>query len=193
MHTNFRQTPRPLSTKGGGSDVIASSSGTETLNGGNGNDLLFGNGGADTINGENGADLLVGGAGADILNGGAGNDVLFGGVDNDTFLINTALNAATNVDTITDFNLNGIDKIHLENTGAGLFNALATGALSAGALDIVGAGAAADANTRIIYDPATGALYYDADGVGGVAAVQFATLGTTTHPTTVASTDFVVI
>ena len=59
--------------------------------------------------------------------------------------------------------------------------------------DIVGTGPAADSNTRIIYDPATGALSYDADGAGGVAAVRFATLGTTTHPTTLLNTDFVVI
>ena len=33
-----------------------------------------------------------------------------------------------------------------------------------------------------IYDTTTGALYYDADGLGGVDAVQVAVLGTTTHP-----------
>ena len=72
--------------EGGGPDVIASSSGTETLSGGTGNDLLFGNGGADTLNGEAGGDLLVGGAGADTLTGGGDSDVLVGGADNDTFV-----------------------------------------------------------------------------------------------------------
>jgi len=45
---------------------------------------------------------------------------------------------------------------------------------------------------RIIHDQSTGALYYDADGVGGVSAVQFAVLGTTSHPTLGAG-DFVVV
>jgi VCBS repeat-containing protein len=97
----------PLS-EGGGSDVIASSSGTETLSGGGGNDLLFGNGGADTINGEAGADLLVGGLGADTLSGGADNDVMVGGLDNDTFVFAAGESSLTiggsgNAGTISGF------------------------------------------------------------------------------------------
>ncbi len=94
--------------EGGGPDVIASSSGTETLNGGTGNDLLFGNGGADTVNGEAGADLLVGGAGADTLTGGGDADVLVGGADNDTFVFaagdsSLSIGGSGNAGTISGF------------------------------------------------------------------------------------------
>jgi Ca2+-binding RTX toxin-like protein len=55
-----------------------------------------------------------------------------------------------------------------------------------------GASAALTVEQRTIYDQSTGALYYDEDGVGGVAAVQFAVLGTTSHPALEVG-DFVVL
>src|SRR6185436_11419698 len=57
------------------------------------------------------------------------------------------------------------------------FAALASGALADGALFIVGSGAQ-QAEDVILYDSASGALSYDADGNGAGAAVQFATLST---------------
>ncbi|WP_129790987.1 hypothetical protein [Sphingosinicella sp. CPCC 101087] len=51
--------------------------------------------------------------------------------------------------------------------------------------------AASTAAHRIVYNPVTGALLYDADGEGGGAAIQFAMLDN--HPPTLAATDFVVI
>jgi Ca2+-binding RTX toxin-like protein len=52
--------------------------------------------------------------------------------------------------------------------------------------------AADDRGDRLIYDRVSGALYYDADGLGGAAQVQVATIGTRTHPTLGAG-DFLVI
>ena len=62
------------------------------------------------------------------------------------------------------------------------------GALNANAF--VTGSAAADADDRIIYDSATGNLYYDADGSGAGAQVLFATLSG--HPPLTAG-DFLVI
>jgi Ca2+-binding RTX toxin-like protein len=50
---------------------------------------------------------------------------------------------------------------------------------------------AADADGRIIYDSATGALYYDADGTGEMGQVQFATL--VSHPGGETNADFLLI
>jgi len=44
----------------------------------------------------------------------------------------------------------------------------------------------------VIYDTASGKLYYDADGQGGAAAVQIAQLGASTHPAMVFG-DFQII
>jgi serralysin len=52
---------------------------------------------------------------------------------------------------------------------------LAPGTLLASQFAI--ATAAIDADDRIIYNSTTGALYYDADGTGSGAQVQFAALG----------------
>jgi VCBS repeat-containing protein len=154
-------------------------------------DIMFGGTGDDTLFGQDGNDTLNGGTGNDTLSGGDGNDTLTGGAGVDTFLFNSPINALTNIDVITDFGL-GNDRINLENTGAGLFNVLPTGALAAAAFDVVGVAPAATASTRVIYDPTTGALFYDADGTGAVAAVQIAVMGIGTHPTLAAS-DFQVI
>ena len=50
--------------------------------------------------------------------------------------------------------------------------------------------AALDADDRIIYDAATGQLWYDADGNGAGAAVHFADV---TPGTTVTNADFYVL
>lgn len=146
-------------TGGSGADTLTN---IENLAGSYFNDTLWGSATDNRISG---------GAGDDTIHGRAGNDVLDGGAGHDTFVFDTAL-GVTNVDTIQSFNV-ADDTINLENTG--IFSALtAIGALSAGAFN-TGA-AATEADDRIVYDTATGALYYDADGNGAGAAVRFATL-----------------
>jgi Ca2+-binding RTX toxin-like protein len=117
------------------------------------------------------ANTIAGNAGNNFINGAAGTDTLTGYAGKDTFMFNTAL-GASNVDTITDFNV-ADDTIRLENA---IFTGLATGWLLASAFH---SGAAAhDANDRIIYNSSNGSLLFDKDGMGGVAAIKFATLTT---------------
>jgi Ca2+-binding RTX toxin-like protein len=130
------------------------------------------------------ANNVFGNNGTNVLDGKGGNDTLMGGADADTFAFTTALGAG-NVDRIIDFQA-GTDKFALDNA---VFTTIgANGPLSAGAF--VNGAAAGDANDRIIYNQATGQLFFDADGTGGVAAVLFATLDT--KPALTAA-DFMVI
>ncbi len=132
---------------------------------------------------------IFGNSGANVLNGGLGNDTLSGLLGADTFVFNTALNAATNRDTIMDYN-SAADTIRLENTGAGLFNTLALGVLNALFFKANATGTATDADDRIIYNTVTGALFYDSNGNAAGGAIQFATLNT--HPV-INAADFVVV
>ena len=68
-------------------------------------DTLRGNAGNDNIYGLGGNDRLYGGVGKDILSGGSGYDV---------FVFNTKPNKSTNLDKISDFNVND-DSIWLDN------------------------------------------------------------------------------
>jgi Ca2+-binding RTX toxin-like protein len=122
---------------------------------------LVGNGAGNEVRGNNGGNLI---------NGGDGNDVLTGLGGQDFFEFNTALNAATNVDAITDFTV-ADDTIRLQN---GVFTGLTAGTLGANQF-VIGA-AAQDADDRIVYDDTNGALFFDVDGAGGAAAVRFATV-----------------
>jgi serralysin len=143
---------------------------------------LTGNAGANVMEGHAGSDVLIGGNGSDRIVGAAGNDQHTGGNGNDLFVFNTAINAG---DTIFDFSAPN-DTIQLENA---LFAALPVlGVLNADAFHV--GVAAADAEDRIIYNAATGALSYDANGVGGAAAIQFAVLD---NLAAVTAADFVVI
>ncbi len=152
-------------------NTLTGNSGVNTLNGGDGNDSLSGLAGNDVLNG---------GGGNDILSGGAGSDNLTGGLGADHFVFDTALNATTNKDTITDFT-HGTDKIDLQNLVmtalGGTEGALSTNQFWSGAGVVKGH----DTDDRVVYNTTTGALYYDADGSGSGAAIQFAIIGATTH------------
>jgi Ca2+-binding RTX toxin-like protein len=150
----------------------------ENLTGSGFNDVLVGNGANNIISGGNGNDRLT---------GLAGNDTLIGGAGNDFFVFSAPLNATTNVDRINDFSSTS-DTILLENA---YFTALNTlGALAPGALQINATGLATEADDRIIYKADSGALYYDADGVGGAAGILFARIG---NDLLLTGADFVVI
>ena len=131
--------------------------------------VVIGNDGTNYLNGLGGDDTIYGLGGDDTLVGGAGNDVLSGGAGADQFQFNSALGAG-NVDQILDFT-SGTDKIVLDDAA---FAWLALGALPASAF--VAGAAALDADDRIIYNAATGQLYFDADGNGAGAAIEFARL-----------------
>ena len=154
------------------------------LTGNAGANSLDGQDGADTLNGMAGNDTLTGGNGDDWLIGGLGNDLLNGGNGADIFLFNAAL-SASNVDHIGDF-ATGIDKIYLNDA---LF-ANANGGAPVGALDAadfsMGTSFLATDNHHILYNTATGALYYNADGSGAGAPTLFAVLD---GAPTLASTD----
>jgi Ca2+-binding RTX toxin-like protein len=100
------------------------------------------------------------------------NNTLTGGAGSDVFSFSHALNASKNVDTITDFN-SGSDKIQLSSA---IFSQLGfTGSPGSDVFFYAGS-TAHDSTDRVLYDQTNGALYYDADGSGALAAVQFAVL-----------------
>jgi serralysin len=169
-----------------GRDVVYASS-HYALNGGKSVEVLstvaLGDTTAINLTGNELANSIYGNAGANVLDGRAGGDILVGLGGADTFAFTTGLGGG-NIDWVYDF-VSGTDKIALDDAA---FPGLGLGTLSVGAFR---AGATAqDADDRILYDASSGALYFDADGVGGAAAVQFATLGA---GTALVSTDFIII
>jgi Ca2+-binding RTX toxin-like protein len=167
----------------GGSDMLYGGVGGDRIEGGNGkdgvsgdagNDALYGGGSLDEIAGRDGNDRAFGGRGGDFVSGGNGKDVLFGGggddflyggKQSDTLTGNAGADGFTffdslgpdNIDRVTDFQP-GSDKIYVDPVLFGLpFGPLAATAFRKGA-------AALDADDRIIYNPANGALIFDSNG-----------------------------
>ncbi|MBC7737379.1 MAG: M10 family metallopeptidase C-terminal domain-containing protein [Candidatus Saccharibacteria bacterium] len=104
----------------------------------------------------------------------------------DTFVFSTELGAA-NVDTITDFSVVD-DTIQLAATA---FSGLTRGlTLSAAKFAANVTGQATDAFQRITFETDTGNLWFDVDGLGGAARVQFGDLA---GGLAVANADFFVL
>jgi Ca2+-binding RTX toxin-like protein len=178
-----------------GSDTVTSSIGytlganlENLILAGTGNLNGTGNALDNTLTGNAGNNSLNGSAGADTLSGGAGNDSLAGGTGADRFYFNTAPGAA-NLETIVDF-LPGEDLLVLNPE---VFAAVGS---VGGRLDPStfrsgpGVTAAIDANDHVMYNSATGALYYDADASGtSSVSVQLAVLN---GAPTIDSQDFLV-
>ena len=135
---------------------------------------LTGSGFDDQLFGTSGRNIILGGSGNDVIKAYGGNDTLTGGAGADRFVFGSALNASTNVDDITDYNV-AADTIQLDDL---VFTALTTlGTLASSAFAANTSGTAGDASDRIIFETDTGELYYDADGNGAAAsAIHFATL-----------------
>ncbi|UTS81397.1 M10 family metallopeptidase C-terminal domain-containing protein [Phaeobacter piscinae] len=122
--------------------------------------------------GEAGADVLRGGRGNDLLDGGLMADTLIGGKGDDFFRFSTEL-GADNIDEIRDFDT-ASDTILLDSA---IFTEVGeAGVLDFNAFHSSASGTALDGADRIVYNSDSGALSYDADGIGGVDAIQFAQL-----------------
>lgn len=148
-----------------------------------GANTITGNSGANLINGGSGNDVIGAGAGDDRIYGSTGNDELSGGTGVDRFLFNTAL-GNDNVDDILDF--------YAPNDSIYLSRAVFTRIGPIGPLDpfvFREGSAAADGGDRIVYDQATGKIFYDADGSGAAAAILFATV---TPGTPLTHADFII-
>ena len=171
---------------GGGSDTVIANT-SYALRNGQEVELLrtFGTSTTNAVDltGNGFAQTIVGNAAANRIDGKGGADTLYGFGGDDQFAFTTALGGG-NVDRIVDFQP-GADEILLDDA---VFAGLGLGALDPAAFRT--GSAAQDADDRIIYNSATGALFFDADGVGGAAAVQFAALD---PGLPLAASDFTVI
>ena len=162
--------------------VAVGTSGSDKVYGDNRANVLVGAGGNDTLWGKGGVDIIDGGSGNDKIDGGEPGTTfsaavwdktrLIGGAGYDYFSVSIrgrraaiSTSSTTSASNTTRSPLSKkIFKISANSKGYISSSAFWTGS------------SAHDSNDRLIYDHNTGALYYDADGTGPKAAVQFAQL-----------------
>jgi uncharacterized delta-60 repeat protein len=160
----------------GGDDFAVVRYKGDEINGTANNDILTGTANPETINGLGGNDQL---------SGKGGNDTLIGGSGADKFIYSTNAaftTSAVGVDTITDFNISQNDKIVLDKTTFPKISSVAGTGFSVASefakvtTDALAATSAAD----IVYNTATGGLFYNQNGTatGYGTGAQFLTLTT---------------
>lgn len=162
---------------GAGFDTLVGADGSDELSGGMNGDVLSGGLGNDLLRAGNGLDSVDGGEGDDVILGALGTDTLTGGAGSDAFKFTTALDGRINIDTITDYQV-GVDQIQLSSS---IFSAFANRV-----------GQTVGLSQYLKYDQGTGALSYDADGAGSAPALEFAIIGTSSHPS-LASDHFLIV
>lgn len=123
--------------------------------------VLTGNSAANTLIGLAGNDSLEGGEGNDILIGGRGADSLGGGTGADRFVFDV-IETSANRDRIRDFEA-GIDRLVFDRA------AFLPDGGTPGADAFTYGTQATSASHRFVYDQPAGLLYFDPDGVGGIA------------------------
>ena len=162
----------------GSTSLLATSSDSFTVNGVTGFKNLFAGGQA--------ADTITGNSTSNWISGDTGNDSLTGGAGDDAFVFATALDASTNLDTITDFKASGAgtDKIWLARS---VFTGLTAGT----SLDASDFGTVPAFGADVVYDSSSKGLFFNAGGAANLSGyTQFATLGGTST-TSVVNGDFV--
>ncbi|MGB3612382.1 MAG: calcium-binding protein [Elainellaceae cyanobacterium] len=144
---------------GGEGNDILNASGTLTpvvADGGAGDDILIGGAGDD---------ILIGGDGADLLIGGAGNDILIGGQGADLFAFAVGLTPSELGDNLIQ-NFGAEDSIVLNTNIFAALTSTVDGAIATGEFTVVNsAEEAALSEAKIAYSSATGALYYNPNGI----------------------------
>ena len=178
--------------------IQTGSSGIDTLNGDANINLQYGQNGNDILYGNEGNDTLLGGTNTNQLHGGAGADALYGNNGADTFYFDTALglggvSESAEKDAIYNFSGSG-DTVWLSKTTFGaLGTAGSAGGSALSSLDFVGVSGtgetASAGSAHIIYDSATGNLYYDLNGGDAVGRTLFATIDTATDSGTIDYND----